>query len=138
MLEPFIGASVTRLSTGGFVENGGPAALTGHGQTHDLATTTLGIRAEAQISQDTPLTVHGLLGWRHAHGEVDPSAQLAFSGGPSAFTIAGAAIDRDSLVVGAGLDWQIDSNATLGVSYSGQFGERSQDHALKGNFSWRF
>ena len=138
MLEPFIGASVTRLSTGGFVENGGPAALTGHGQTHDLATTTLGIRAEAQISQDMPLTVHGLLGWRHAHGEVNPSAQFAFSGGPSAFTIAGAAIDRDSLVVGAGLDWQIDSNATLGVSYSGQFGERSQDHALKGNFSWRF
>jgi len=138
MLEPFVGASVLRLHTDGFVEEGGPAALTGYGQDQDLATTTLGIRAEARISQDMLLTLRGLLGWRHAYGDVSPSVLLAFAGGASAFNVAGVPIDRNALVAEAGLDWQIDKDMTLGVSYSGQIGERAQDHAVKGNFSWRF
>lgn len=137
-LEPFVGASVLRLHTDGFVEEGGPAALAGYGRNQDLATTTLGVRAEARISQDMPLTLRGLLGWRHAYGDVNPSALLAFSGGASAFNVAGIPIDRDALVAEAGLDWQIDRDITLGMSYSGQIGERAQDHAVKGNFSWRF
>ncbi len=138
LLEPFVGASVLRLHTDGFVEGGGPAALTGYGQQQDLATTTVGIRAEALIGQDTPLTLRGLLGWRHAYGDVHPAAQLAFSGGASAFNVTGVPIDRDALVAEAGLDWQIDERMMLGVSYSGQIGERAQDHAVKANFSWRF
>jgi len=27
---------------------------------------------------------------------------------------------------------------TLGVSYSGQIGERAQAHAVRGSFNWRF
>jgi outer membrane autotransporter protein len=138
LLEPFVGASVLRLHTDGFVEEGGAAALTRYGQDQDLATTTLGVRAEARISQDMPLTLRGLLGWRHAYGDVNPSALLAFSGGASAFNVAGVPIDRDALVAEAGLDWQIDKDMALGVSYSGQIGERAQEHAVKGNFSWRF
>jgi outer membrane autotransporter protein len=138
LLEPFVGASVLRLHTNGFVEEGGPAALAGYGQDRDLATTTLGVRAEARVRQDMPLTLRGLLGWRHAYGDVNPSALLAFSGGVSAFNVAGVPIDRDALVAEAGLDWQIDKNMTLGVSYSGQIGERAQEHAVKGNFSWHF
>jgi outer membrane autotransporter protein len=63
---------------------------------------------------------------------------LAFAGGASAFTVAGVPIDRDALVAQAGLDWQASDALSLGVSYSGQIGERAQDHALKGNLTWRF
>lgn len=138
LLEPFVGASVMRLHMDGFQEEGGAAALTGYGRSYDLGTTTLGLRAAAKLGLDLPLSVHGMVGWRHAYGDVNPSALLAFSGGVSAFNVAEIPIDRDALVAEAGLDWQINKDMTLGVSYSGQIGERAQDHALKGNFSWRF
>ena len=137
-LEPFAGASVLRLHTDGFQERGGAAALTGFGRTYELGTTTLGVRAEAQVSHEVPLTLRGLLGWRHAYGDVEPAALVAFAGSVSPFTVVGVPVDRDALVVEAGLDWQASDAVSLGVSYSGQIGSRAQDHALKGNLVWRF
>jgi len=137
-LEPFLGASVMRLHLDGFREDGGVAALTGYGRGYDLGTTTLGLRAETQLGTDLPLTLRGMVGWRHAFGDVHPSALLAFSGGASAFEVSGIPVDRNALVAEAGLDWQIDESMTLGVSYAGQIGERAQEHAVKGTFSWRF
>jgi outer membrane autotransporter protein len=137
-LEPFAGASLLRLHTDGFAEEGGAAGLTGSAQDQDLATTTLGLRAAAQLSVQVPLIARGLLGWRHAFGDVEPTTLLAFAGGASAFTVAGAPIDRDALVAEAGLDWQTSEAISLGVSYSGQIGERAQEHVLKGNLTWRF
>ncbi|MGO4573995.1 autotransporter domain-containing protein [Microvirga sp. 2TAF3] len=136
--EPFVGASVMRLHTNGFQEEGGPAALTGYSRTYDLGTTTLGIRTEARLSVDFPLTLRGMVGWQHAFGDVNPTALLAFSGGASAFTVSGTPIDNNTLVAEAGLDWQINNDATLGVSYFGRIGSLAQEHALKGNFIWRF
>ena len=137
-LEPFLGASMMRLHMDGFQEEGGAAALTGYGRTYELGTTTLGLRAEAKLGLDLPLTLRGMVGWRHAFGDVNPSALVAFSGGVSSFDVAGVPIDRDALVAEAGLDWQIGNDMTLGVSYAGQIGERAQVHAVKGNFTWRF
>ncbi|WP_230534585.1 autotransporter outer membrane beta-barrel domain-containing protein, partial [Microvirga roseola] len=137
-LEPFLGASVMRLHTDSFVENGGIAALTGFSRTHELATTTLGLRAEARISNDLPLTLRGMVGWRRAYGDFEPAALLAFSGGASAFAVSSVPLDRDALVAEAGLDWQINRDMALGVSYSGQIGARAQEHAVKGSFTWRF
>jgi uncharacterized protein with beta-barrel porin domain len=71
-------------------------------------------------------------------GDVEPQTLLAFAGGASAFTVAGAPVDRDALVAEAGLDWQASDAFSLGISYSGQIGERAQEHALKGSFIWRF
>ncbi|WP_162559222.1 autotransporter serine protease [Microvirga sp. 17 mud 1-3] len=137
-LEPFVGASVLRLSTDGFQEQGGAAALTGFGRTYDLGTTTVGLRAEARLSETVPLTLSGLLGWRHAYGDVAPEALLAFAGGASPFTVAGVPVDRDALVAEAGLDWRASEAISLGVSYAGQIGARAQEHTVKGNFVWRF
>jgi len=133
-----LGASVMRLHLDGFREDGGPAALVGSGRSYALATTTLGLRAATQLDTDLPITVRGMVGWRHAFGDVSPAALLAFSGGVSGFNVAGIPIDRDALVAEAGLDWQISPDMTLGVSYAGQVGQRAQDHAVKGSFTWRF
>lgn len=137
-LEPFVGASILRLHMDSFQEEGGAAALTGLGQDQDLATTTLGLRAQARLSAEVPLTLRGMLGWRHAFGDVEPTAVLAFAGSTSAFAVAGVPVDRDALAVEAGLDWQASDALSFGVAYSGQIGERAQDHALKGNLVWRF
>jgi outer membrane autotransporter protein len=137
-IEPFVGASVMRLQTGDFTESGGAAALTHHGRAYDLGATTLGVRTEVRIGEDLPLKFKGMIGWRRAFGDIRPAALVAFSGGVSGFSVSGTPIDRNTLVAEAGLDWQINKDITLGVLYSGQIGSRAQDHAVKGNFTWRF
>jgi len=137
-LEPFVGASLLRLHADGFQEEGGPAALTGYAQDQDLATTTLGLRAEARLSQDLPLTLRGVLGWRHTFGDVQPESLLAFAGGASPFTVQGNPLDRNALVAEAGLDWHASDAISLGIAYSGQVSERAQEHSVKGSFVWRF
>jgi len=138
MIEPFVGTSVLRLHTDAFRESGGAAALSGFGHNNDLGTTTLGVRAETRLSQDLPLTLRGLVGWRHAYGDVEPESLLALAGGASPFTVSGVPVDRDALLAEAGLDWQTSNGVSLGIAYSGQIGTRAQDHTLKGNFIWRF
>ena len=138
MLEPFLGAAGIYLHQDGFTEAGGVAALNGFAQGHDLATTTLGLRGETTLGGPMPLTARALLGWRHAYGDVVPTALMAFQGGTSAFTIAGVPIDRDAFVTEVGLDYAATSALTLGVAYSGQYGEHASDSAIKGRIDFRF
>lgn len=137
-VEPFVGASALRLHANGFLERGGASALVSGGQTYDLATTTIGVRAEAQVSDGIPLTVRGLLGWRHAYGDVAPDALLRFRDSTAAYTVTGVPLDRDALVAEAGVEWQASRQTSLGAGYTGQVGSRAQEHAAKGRFSVRF
>jgi autotransporter-associated beta strand protein/YVTN family beta-propeller protein len=138
MLEPFLGAAAIHLHQDGFTEAGGAAALNGFAQGYDLATTTLGLRGEATLGGPMPVTARALLGWRHAYGDVVPTALMAFQGGIQPFSIAGVPIDRDALVTEVGFDYAATSALTLGVAYSGQYGEHASDSAVKGHIDFRF
>jgi len=56
---------------------------------------------------------------------------MAFQSGGAAFAVAGSPIARGALVTEAALDFAVAPNASLGVSWTGEF-----DNALKGNFRW--
>lgn len=138
VVEPFVGAAAIRIGQDAFTERGGPAALSGLGRDNDLAATTVGVRGATRLSDDLPVTLTGLVGWRRAYGDVVPKALLAFGAGQTGFLVAGVPINRDAVVAQAGIDWAVSPAATLGVSYTDQAGERAQDHAVKGNFTYRF
>ena len=134
-VEPFVGALAMHIDTASFTEAGGSSALTGASQGYDYGATTLGIRAEATLFSNVPLLARGLLGWQHVFGDVTPASTLAFESAPSIpFSIAGAPIARDALVVEAGFDWRLTRNATFGVFYSGALAVRDEDNAIKGKF----
>jgi outer membrane autotransporter protein len=137
-IEPFLGAALLRVETDGFSETGGAAALTGASGSHDLGTTTLGLRVETTVSPELPMTMRGTLGWRHAYGDVDPAMVLAFRDADAPFAVTGLPVDRNALIAEAGLGWHASEAVSLEVSYQGQIGTRVQEHALKGNFSWKF
>lgn len=139
-LEPFAGLAYVNLHTNGFAETGQAAALQAWSGSASTAFSTLGLRAASRIalSETTALTVKGLLGWRHAFGEVAPAMLFSFRDGPLPFSVVGTPVARNALVVEAGLDLDLGANATLGVSYGGQLSGEAQDQTLKGDFTWRF
>lgn len=132
-LEPF--ANIAYVNVDGGINELGVAAVTGSAS---LATTytTLGVRGATALTGT--LTARGMLGWRHALGDITPVAALAFQSGGAAFALAGSPIARDALVTEAGLDLAVTPNASLGISWTGQFAQQSHDNAVKGNFRWSF
>jgi outer membrane autotransporter protein len=70
-------------------------------------------------------------------GDVSPDTSLRFVGG-SSFKTQAAPLARDAAVLGAGVDYLIGQQTTLGVAYIGQIGEHADTQAVRGNVSWRF
>ena len=97
-----------------------------------LATSTSRRRRSACASVTTTL------GWRHAYGDVVPSVLLAFQGGAQSFSASGVPIDRDAFVAEAGVNYAVSSMFSVGLTYSGQFGQRATDNAFKGRVDLRF
>nr|WP_246220600.1 autotransporter domain-containing protein [Parvibaculum indicum] len=136
--EPFANLAHVNLSTDGFTESGGASALTVASNTVDTTFTTLGLRAETDVQLgNTDATLRGLLGWRHAFDDTPPS-QMRFASGGDAFTIAGVRLAQDILMLDAGVDVDLDENATLGFAYGGLFGSGVQDHSARLNLNMRF
>jgi outer membrane autotransporter protein len=137
--EPFAGLAYVSTSTDGFTETGGAAALTSADKSFDSTTTTLGLRAASDFNVgDGKATVRGGLGWRHAFGDVTPASTVAFAGGGDSFTVHGAPIARDALLVEAGLDFAIAPKANLGLSYTGQIANGARDHGVKASLGVKF
>jgi len=141
-LEPFANLAYVNLKTDRFSEVnniGGVTALSGRSGSTDTTFTTLGLRASTKLDLGaaTGTTLRGLVGWRHAFGDVSQEANLAFNGGGS-FTVGGVPIASDAAVIEAGLDFAIRKDLTVGVSYSGQVGDRVKDHGVRANLLWKF
>jgi outer membrane autotransporter protein len=131
-LEPFAGLAHVNVSSDGFTERGGAAALASSGSSSGVTFSTLGLRASNSFTLDggAGVTARGSLGWRHAFGDTAPMSALAFAGG-APFAIAGAPIAKSAAVVEAGLDFKLTNAATLGLSYAGQFGSGLKDHSAR-------
>ena len=137
-VEPFVAAAHVGLTTNGFTETGGAAALSSARVTNSMTFTTVGARASTDFMlAGMKSTARGMVGWRHAFGDPTPLASLSFAGG-SAFTVAGVPIGRDALLVEAGVDVHVGPAARLGLSYVGQFAARASTSTIKGDFSIRF
>ncbi|WP_292236685.1 autotransporter domain-containing protein [Mesorhizobium sp.] len=136
--EPFANLAHVSVHTEGFTEKGGVAALTSQSSNTDATFTTFGLRASADVGfGGIKATARGTLGWRHAFGDVTPTATFAFAGG-DASTIGGVPVAGDSAVIEAGFDLQMSANATLGLFYAGQFGAHAADNGAKANLNVRF
>lgn len=136
--EPFAGLAWAQTSTDAFTEAGGAAALSGPRDAEEVGYATLGLRAETELPfGGTGARLHGTVGWRHAFGDVTPASRFSFAGG-TPFSVLGAPIARDALVLEAGLDLALGGNAALSVSYNGQLASEARDHGLKADFRMRF
>ena len=134
--EPFAGLAHVNVSSDGFVERGGPAALTGRSAHSGVTFSTLGLRASSGFG-GSGVTARGSLGWRHAFGDTLADTGLSFGSG-APFVVYGVPTARNAAVIEAGLDFKLSNAATLGVSYGGQFGSGLKDQSARVNFKVAF
>ena len=134
-IEPFAGISFMQLETDGYTETGGSAALTAAADTESTTFTTLGVRLGRQLTDTVRL--HGMAGWRHVFGDVNPTTGFTLAGSIP-FTVAGAPIAQDALVIQAGFEVEVSDSLTLGAGYDGQFGDGATSNQFEGHLRLRF
>lgn len=139
-VEPFANLGYQRYHRDGFTEKGGLAALNVDDQTEANFSSTFGVRLAHlnRLENGISLTPRASLGWRHTFGDVDSETRQAFLLGGSAFNVEGSALDRDSLMVEAGVDVGLSARHTLSVGYNGELGSNSRNHALIGQWQMSF
>ncbi len=137
-LTPFVQAAHVHHATDAFTEQGGTAALASAASVAGGTFTTLGLRGSHRFvaGEDGLGTLTGGVAWRHAFADL-PTATQSFAGG-AAFTVAGAPIAADALVLEAGLDLDLANGMDLVLSYDGQLAAAGQSHALKAGVGGQF
>lgn len=138
-VEPFAGLGWVNVDADGFTESHAPVTgLRSDGASFDTFYTTLGVRASTEVVVGgVKVAPRGMVGWRHAADDV-PEAALAFTGTGTGFTVDGAPIARDSLLLEAGLDVAVNANVNLGLTYAGSFGDGVTSNAVKLNGEIKF
>jgi outer membrane autotransporter protein len=139
--EPFGGLAFAHLNLDGFAENGGGvAALSGSSNDLDIGYSTLGGRAafDYPLANGMALTPRVSVAWQRAFGALTPTETLTFQSTGGTFAVAGLPIARDAALFEAGLDLRLSPRAEVGLSYSGQYGDRVTSNSVKGSLSLLF
>jgi outer membrane autotransporter protein len=136
-VEPFTGLGYERYHRDAFTERGGEAALAVDSQTHGNLNSTFGLRASSITTFDNKMSLspHLSAGWKHLYGDVGSTTQQKFTVSERSFKVKGAALDRDSLLLEAGLDLKLSPGQNLGLGYTGEVSSNQRKHGVTGH--WR-
>ncbi|NVN38660.1 autotransporter outer membrane beta-barrel domain-containing protein, partial [Komagataeibacter swingsii] len=138
-VEPFANVAYVNLHTNGYRERGGDAALRGQAMDTGVTYSTFGLRVSSAFRAGKVLLIpNATIGYRHAFGEILPTANQSFVSGGDEFSVAGVALSGNVALVNVGLRAKITDRMSFGASYIGQYGNRSIDNGLRGNFYWKF
>lgn len=138
-LEPFVNLAHVDFDSDGYREGDGAAALTGSGGATETTLTTLGLRAETEVDIGglNKAVLSGLIGWRHAFGDIGSTLSHALPAGDS-FRVQGAAIAEDALLLEAGLTYDLGETARFAATTNGQLGSGVEEFGLAAQVGIRF
>jgi uncharacterized protein with beta-barrel porin domain len=115
-------------------------ALAYNGHTFDEERSELGARFDTRLAVggNSILLLRGRLAWAHEFGS-DPAITAGFETLPgTAFTVTGAALPRDALLVSAGPELKLANGWSLRAKFDGSFSGQSQTYAGTGTlrYTW--
>lgn len=140
-LTPSAGLDYLWLRTEGFTETGSLAPLAVNDQTGESLRSELALTASWRFEQGktTVWSPFVRAGWQHefldTYGAVD--ARLA-SGAGTLFSVKGTEYDRDSAILGAGVQARLSATLDVSLSYSGELNTDYQSHSVNGQVRLKF
>jgi outer membrane autotransporter protein len=139
-IEPYVQVGYQRYQRDAYSEKGGDAALQYNGQTQEHYNSELGLRLARPVvfDQGMRLTPRVDVGWKHLYGDIRGSSHQRLANGGNVYLIKGVELDRDSLLLQAGLDLAVSPRHTLGLNYSGETGQDNRNGALMGQWRMMF
>ncbi|MCJ8205769.1 autotransporter outer membrane beta-barrel domain-containing protein [Pseudomonas sp. RGM2987] len=139
-VEPYVHLGYQRYQRDRYTEKGGDAALQVNSQAQDTYHSNLGLRLARGFAFDQGMALSPRLnvGWKHRYGEVRGLSRQRLANGGNTYTIEGIELDRDSLLVEAGLDLAVSPRHTLGLSYNSETGQDNRNGALLGQWRMMF
>jgi subtilase-type serine protease len=139
-IEPFASLGYQRYQRDGYTEKGGAAALKVHQQSQSNMNSTFGLRVAKVETLDNGmrLTPRFSAGWKHTYGDTYTATRQRLVTGGSNYTVYGAELDRNSLLVDAGLDLGVSANHSVGVGLTGEVGSDSRNHGVMGQWRMAF
>lgn len=137
-VEPFANLAYVNLSGGSARETGlGAAGLTIDVAGQQTLYTTLGTRLATTIElEGATITPSLSLGWQHAFGDTATSATM--QSGSTPFSVEGVPIATDSLMLGAGVAYDLSDALSLELNYAGKFAAGANQNAVTARLSGRF
>jgi predicted outer membrane repeat protein len=138
---PFVLMQYTDTQVNGFTEHGSLVPLSIHEDSQDSLVTDVGGRIYYNAHLGQMAVIPQLkLAWEHEYlySSLPLSVTAPTLGGATA-TFHGPSIGHDSLMINAGVLWQVNPRIAITVSYDGQL---ARDHyysnGVDGVFSWSF
>ncbi|WP_245453229.1 autotransporter domain-containing protein [Aquibium carbonis] len=136
-IEPFAGLAHVHARSGSFTEQGGSAALSGDAMRYDATFVSFGLRASTEMMLGTtPMRLNAEAGWRHAFTN-RPETSLTFAGGLP-FSVEGAPVNLDTAFLKAGVQFELQQNATVSLDYSGGLSADGGNHGLNASLKLAF
>ena len=139
-IEPYVQVGYQRYQRDAYTEKGGDAALQYDGQAQEHYSSDLGLRLARPLIFDRGMRLTPRLdvGWKHLYGNVRGTSHQRLVSGGGTYTIEGVELDRDSVLLQAGLDLAVSPRHTFGLSYSGETGQDNHNGALMGQWRMMF
>lgn len=139
-IEPFAGLGYQRYQRDGYTEKGGAAALRVHDQSQGNMNSTVGLRVAkvGTLSNGMQLTPRFSASWKHTYGDLSTETSQRLVTGGRDYTVYGVALDRNSLLVDAGLDLGLSTHHTVGVGLTSDIGTDSRNHGVMGQWRMSF
>lgn len=138
-VRPFVGVTQLWMRTNAFSENeANLLRLSTNASQNNITFATLGLRADRVFeTAASQLRINGMLGWRNASGAVSPGMTMQLDTGDS-FTVTGAPIARNALVMELTVGAQISQHTLVNLSYGGQFGSGTQNNTIQAGLAFSF
>ena len=139
-IEPYVQVGYQRYRRDAYTEKGGDAALQYNGQAQEHYSSDLGLRLARPLVFDRGMRLTPRLdvGWKHLYGNVRGTSHQRLVSGGGTYTIEGVELDRDSVLLQAGLDVAVSPRHTFGLSYSGETGQDNRNGSLMGQWRMMF
>ena len=133
-LQPYVGIAHTRLSSDGFSERGGDAALSVAEQNDNVTTGSMGLKTRWDISggRREHASLMTKIGWEHNSGDIDTSSKQALNG--QNFTVYGLPLERDAAVVELAFGMNVTPSSRIQLGYQGRYSSAVRENGA--NLQW--